>query len=149
MLSRLVRTLALVLVLATGVTFGAPTEADAGQRGHVLEKRVIGRSVKGRDINAWHLDNSSGRGPTVVLIATMHGNEGAPRGILDSLRRGGAVRGVDLWLVPVYNPDGLAAHHRRNAHGVDLNRNYPYHWAPLTGSYFSGPKPASEIEYQL
>jgi murein peptide amidase A len=145
-LSRLVRTLALVLVLATGVTFGAPTEADAGQRGHVLEKRVIGRSVKGRDINAWHLDNSSGRGPTVVLIATMHGNEGAPRGILDSLRRGGAVRGVDLWLVPVYNPDGLAAHHRRNAHGVDLNRNYPYHWADLDGNYESGPRPGSEPE---
>ena len=56
------------------------------------------------------------------------------------------MHGIDLWVVPAYNPDGLARGTRRNAHGVDLNRNYPYHWAPLTGSYYSGPEPASEPE---
>ncbi len=44
-------------------------------------------------------------------------------------------------MVPVYNPDGLARHTRKNAHGVDLNRNYPYRWADLDGSYESGPGP--------
>ena len=115
----------------------------------MLETRVLGKSVRGRPITAWHMDNTADgkrKGPTVVLIATMHGNEGAPRQILRSLRGGKSIHGVDLWLVPVYNPDGLAAHSRRNAHGVDLNRNYPYHWADLDGNYESGPRPASEPE---
>ena len=115
---------------------------------HVLESRVLGRSVRGRPITAWHMDNLAEKrqGPTVVLIATMHGNEGATQQILQSLRDGRAINGVDLWLVPVYNPDGLAAGHRRNAHGVDLNRNYPYEWADLDGNYESGPRPGSEPE---
>ena len=69
-----------------------------------------------------------------------------PTAILRTLRDGKSVHGIDLWVVPAYNPDGLARGTRRNAHGVDLNRNYPYHWAPLTGSYYSGPRPASEPE---
>ena len=115
----------------------------------MLEQRVLGHSVRGRPIRAWHMENGAeGRhsGPTVVLIAAMHGNEGAPRQILRSLRGGKAISGVDLWLVPAYNPDGLARNSRRNARGVDLNRNYPYHWADLDGSYESGPRPASEPE---
>ena len=82
----------------------------------------------------------------MVLIAGMHGNEPAPTAILRTLRDGRSVHGIDLWVVPRYNPDGLAAGSRRNARGVDLNRNYPYHWAPLTGSYYSGPRPRSEPE---
>jgi protein MpaA len=117
--------------------------APAERTNHVLEQRVLGKSVRGREIRAWHMDNADGKrkGPTVVLVATMHGNEGAPRQILQSLRDGRAIHRVDLWLVPIYNPDGLAAHSRRNARGVDLNRNYPYHWADLDGSYESGPRP--------
>ena len=138
----------LVVVPTPGPASAAP--APEPQRGnHVLEQRVIGKSVGGREIRAWHMENAKqGRrlGPTVVLIATMHGNEGAPRQILQSLRVGKAIRGADVWLVPVYNPDGLAAHGRRNARGVDLHRNYPYPCADLAGSYESGPRPASEPE---
>ena len=47
---------------------------------------------------------------------------------------------------PHYNPDGTARHTRQNAHGVDLNRNYPYHWKRLTGATNSGPRAASEPE---
>jgi protein MpaA len=156
-MARLAQSLTVLALLAAPVagsvvvpqpTSAAPAPA-AERGGHVLEQRILGRSVRGREIRAWHLDNTKdGRnpGPTVVLIATMHGNEGAPRQILRSLRGGRGVHGADLWLVPVYNPDGLAAHGRRNAHGVDLNRNYPYHWADLDGSYESGPHPGSEPE---
>jgi hypothetical protein len=153
--SRLARSLVAAAALSAAVVpLGVPpTSAEpqpaAARSGQILEVRVLGKSARGRPINAWHLDDrpiDGRRGPTVVLIATMHGNEGAPRKILQTLRGARAIHGVDVWVVPVYNPDGLAAHHRRNAHGVDLNRNYPYHWADLDGNYESGPHPASEPE---
>jgi murein peptide amidase A len=144
-----VRRLVACLVVALAITLlGGPAQADTR---HVLEKRVIGESVRGRPITAWHLANyAKGKrtGPTVVLMSTMHGNEPATRRILESLRDGRALRGIDLWVLPVLNVDGLAAGSRRNAHGVDLNRNFPYDWAPLTGSYYSGSGPASEPETQ-
>jgi predicted deacylase len=100
--------------------------------------------VQGRKIVAYHLGQPGKK--KVVLISLMHGNEPAPRRILTSLVDGPPVHGVNLWVVPVYNPDGFAHHTRKNAHGVDPNRNYPYKWAPLNGNYESGRKPASEPE---
>lgn len=86
------------------------------------------------------------------LVVTVVAHPGAahaapaePR-ILESLRDGPAVSGVDLWAIPTYNPDGLARGSRRNARGVDLNRNFPYRWADLDGSYESGARPRSEPE---
>ncbi|MTB85282.1 hypothetical protein GGQ24_13155 [Nocardioides sp. zg-578] len=140
----------LAAVLTTATTApAAPAAAEkaAAERPAVVGKRVLGTSVEGRDIVAWHLGEPGGPGvPTVVLISTMHGDEPATRHILRSLRDGDPVVGVDLWVVPTYNPDGLAAGTRRNARGVDLNRNYPYRWADLDGRYESGPKAASEPE---
>ena len=54
----------------------------------------------------------------------------------------------NLWLIPVLNPDGLAAGTLGNAHGVDLNRNFPYRWRHLGGSgtFNSGPSRLSEPE---
>ena len=111
----------------------------------MLERRLLGRSARGRPITAWHLGERDAE-PTVVLISTMHGNEPATRRILTSLRDGPPIRGVDLWVVPTYNPDGLARRTRKNGRGVDLNRNYPYRWADLDGNYESGPRPRSEPE---
>jgi predicted deacylase len=110
----------------------------------VLEKVVIGHSAKGRRITAYHLGEPGAE--KVVLISLMHGNEPAPRRILMNLVHGRRVHGIDLWVVPVYNPDGRARDTRRNAHGVDLNRNYPYKWIRQTGNYDSGPQPRSEPE---
>ena len=110
----------------------------------VVEHRVIGRSVQGRALHAWRLGEPGKR--RVVLLSTMHGNEPHTRQILTSLRDGRPIRGIDLWVVPVVNPDGLARHSRRNAHGVDLNRNFPHDWADLDGNYESGPRPGSEPE---
>jgi murein peptide amidase A len=110
----------------------------------VLERRVIGHSVRGRDLVAWHLGEPDTR--TYVLISTMHGNEPHTRAILQALRDGPAFDGINIWVLPTYNPDGLAAHSRKNAHGVDLNRNFPYDWRDLDGNYESGPRPGSEPE---
>jgi predicted deacylase len=141
-------TLLTTAALTAASLVALPGPADAARapldRPAVQEKRVIGHSVRGRPITAWRLGDR--RGPKVVLIATMHGNEGAPAQILRTLRDGRPIHGVNLWVIPTYNPDGLAAHTRKNAHGVDLNRNFPYYWANLDGSYESGPRPASEPE---
>ena len=141
-------TLLTMLALVVGALAAVPTTAHAAtapvDRGAVVEKRVIGHSVRGRPITAWRLGE---RGkPKVLLVATMHGDEGAPRQILATLRDGKPIHGLNLWVLPVYNPDGLAAHTRKNARGVDLNRNFPYHWADLDGSYESGPRAGSEPE---
>lgn len=138
----------LVAALATGLALGTPATTYAGRppvdRPAVVEARTIGHSVQGRPIKAFRLGE---RGkPKVLLISTMHGNEGHTRQILASLRDGRPIHGLNLWVLPVYNPDGLARHTRKNAHGVDLNRNFPYHWADLDGSYESGPRAGSEPE---
>ncbi len=101
--------------------------------------------MQGRPIVAWHLGEPGKR--RIVLVSSMHGNEHATSQILARLRDGRRyVRGIDLWVVPTYNPDGVARGTRRNARGVDLNRNYPYRWADLDGNYESGPRPGSEPE---
>ncbi|MGD9961049.1 M14 family zinc carboxypeptidase [Nocardioides sp.] len=133
--------------IAVGVAQPPPPRAavpSLATRPAVLETRVIGRSAKDRPIVAYRL-GKPGR-PVVLVISGMHGNEGAPRQILRSLRDGPPVRGIDLWILPSYNPDGLVRHTRKNAHGVDLNRNFPYSWRDLDGSYESGPRPGSEPE---
>ena len=131
--------LALALLPALLVLPWQPTAAADG-RPAVIGTRVIGHSVQGRQIVAWHLGEPGKK--KVVLISLMHGNEPAPRRILTNLRRRRhRCTTSNLWVVPVYNPDGLAHHTRKNAHGVDPNRNYPYKWARLTGNYDSGPKP--------
>lgn len=122
----------------------AALPAGPGDRPAVVEARTIGHSVKGRPIRAWRLGEPGRR--RIVLVSTMHGNEPHTRGILASLRDGRAIRGVDLWVIPTYNPDGLARGTRRNARGVDLNRNFPYKWADLDGNYESGRRPGSEPE---
>jgi protein MpaA len=146
--------LGILLTVATTLAAGslvatpgaAPSYAGPApvERPAVVERVVIGHSVRGRALTAWHLGEPGKR--RVLLMATMHGDEGKPRQILATLRDGRPIRGVDLWVVPVYNPDGLARGTRKNAHGVDLNRNFPYRWADLDGSYESGPRAGSEPE---
>ncbi len=142
----------LCLVLAlSGLAPAASTSAApvSAKPKAVLARTVIGTSVQGRDIVAYHLgEPQRPRVKTVVLLAAMHGNEAAPSQILRALVDGQPVVALDLWVVPTYNPDGVAAGTRKNANGVDLNRNFPYQWADLDGSYESGPKPASEPETQ-
>ncbi|MFB9313279.1 M14 family zinc carboxypeptidase [Nocardioides plantarum] len=135
----------LLLVVALVVPPGAPASA-AGDPA-AFEKRILGRSVGGRPIVAYHLGQPDRPGvKKVVLFSTMHGNERDTRLALAGLVKGPTVAGLDLWVVPVYNPDGYAAGSRRNARGVDLNRNFSYGWKDLDGNYESGSGPASEPE---
>ena len=143
--------LALAVVMAVPASASpaapAPEPASASasaQQDAVTGKRKLGESVDGRPIMAYRLGEPGQ--PRVVLISTMHGNEAHTRQVLRSLKDGRRIEGVDLWVVPTYNPDGLAAGTRKNSHGVDLNRNFPYNWTDLDGNYESGPHPKSEPE---
>ena len=112
--------------------------------------RVVGHSAQGRPIRAFRIgDPSSPR--KALVVGSIHGNEPAGLAVVRRLRHSD-VRGVDLWVVPTINPDGLAAGTRQNARGVDLNRNFPYRWrhagSPWS-QYYSGPRPLSEPETRL
>ncbi|GAB2746721.1 M14 family zinc carboxypeptidase [Nocardioides pakistanensis] len=130
---------------AADATTTVAAATSAPRRPAVVEQRVIGRSVKGRPIRAWRLGEPRSR-VKVVALASLHGDEAHPRMILDQLRDGRPVRGIDLWVVPAANPDGLRGRQRKNANGVDLNRNFPRAWVPQDGQTESGSGPASEPE---
>jgi protein MpaA len=108
----------------------------------------LGRSVRGRRIDAMalgDLDNPR----SVLVVGVIHGNEPAGLSITRRLTAERPRRESLLIVVPDLNPDGVAADTRQNAHGVDLNRNFPWRWRPLGGRgdlQYSGPRPLSEPE---
>jgi len=105
---------------------------------------VVGHSVQHRPIQVVHVP---GPGARVLVVGCIHGNEPAGIAVVRALER--AHPQADLWLVPVLNPDGIAADTRQNAHGVDLNRNFPSLWQHFGhpgSTYYSGSRPFSEPE---
>jgi protein MpaA len=110
-------------------------------------KVLVGQSVRSRAIVAYERGDPSA--PVTLVIGVIHGTEPAGLAVIRRLRTMPLPAGVHLWLVPAANPDGLAAGTRQNAHGVDLNRNWPVDWkhngVPWDG-YYSGPRPMSEPE---
>jgi len=137
---------AAVALAAAVLVPASAASTDPGAGTPVNERRIIGYSVAHRPIVAYRLGNSQAR-PTAVLLGQMHGDEHAGVILARSIVHGRrAVEGINLWVVPTMNPDGLAAGTRRNAHGVDLNRNFPVRWIRQHGDYNSGRRPASEPE---
>ena len=109
-------------------------------------RTVIGHSVRGRPIVAWVYGPSSAP-RKVLMIGVIHGNEQAGLAIAGAERKRRPPSGVQVWIVPELNPDGVAVDTRQNAHGVDLNRNFPYRWQYSSDpTFYSGPRPASEPE---
>jgi protein MpaA len=82
----------------------------------------------------------------VIVVGCIHGTEPEGRKVVADLAGMRPPPGVQLWLVATVNPDGLKHGTRGNAHGVDLNRNWPYDWRHLSAGYYSGPRPLSEPE---
>jgi protein MpaA len=133
----LARMLALVGVVVAASVLVAP----AGAR--VV---LLGHSWQGRPIRAVEIGEPTGT--PVLVVGCIHGNETGGIRIARALARL-SPRALDLWIVPVLNPDGVAAGTRQNARGVDLNRNFPWRWRPLNGGYESGPRPLSELEARV
>lgn len=133
-----------VAALAGGhVAGGAARRAAAGTV-------LLGRSVEGRPIVALRLGDPRSRRKALV-VGPIHGDEPGGLRVTAALRRMKRIGGVDLWLVERPNPDGLARGTRRNAHGVDLNRNFPRHWrrSSRASAYYGGPRPLSEPESRI
>jgi protein MpaA len=127
-----------------------PTIAHLPVRPPPLRARrfIIGYSVDGRAIYAIHLGD---RHPqrTLLVVGCIHGDESAGIAIARHLSTAPPRPATSLWIIPDLNPDGVAADTRQNARGVDLNRNFPWHWRPL-GIFgdlqYSGARPLSEPE---
>jgi len=123
---------------------------------------VIGQSVEGRPLEIFRF----GHGPIRrLIVAGIHGGyEWNTIALAQELKTHLAEhpelvpRQITLFLLPALNPDGEALSHsyegRANAHGVDLNRNWPAHWKEdwsRTGCWNylpigGGPQPGSEPE---
>lgn len=141
--------------------------AFASVRG--IREVVDGTSHEGRAIRRFELGDADAAQVSLVLggLHAMEwiGVETALAVAEDFSRR--SPGGERLVLLPLLNPDGYAKAERelragkrrftrRNARGVDLNRNFPTHWSrwhprarllPFLGG--PGPTPASEIETKV
>jgi hypothetical protein len=88
---------------------------------------VIGYSVLGRPIVASKFGTGNRR---YLFIGAHHGDEQQGEWALERFREflsanpSAIPAGVEVWIVPCLNPDGVVAGTRWNARGVNLNRNY-------------------------
>lgn len=114
---------------------------------NLIRSQVIGRSVKGRAITAYLVGDPKAT-ITDLVLGEMHGNEPAGVSTAMAIVNGPTISGRKFWVIPTMNPDGYAAGTRKNAHGVDLNRNFSYRWALVSRSSgeYGGPASFSEPE---
>ncbi len=128
------------------------TSSIVGSKSNAPSVEVFGHSAKGRRLMAYVF----GDGPNVTMIfGGFHQDEPASTAMVEAVRSYLAAhprewQGSTVVLVPRTNPDGARLYERTNAHGVDLNRNFPDAWSSISfGSrYNPGPAAASEPETQ-
>jgi murein peptide amidase A len=128
-------------------TSTSSTTSTVPRPGDFLGEETIGTSVQGRPITVIHRGTPGGA--VVLVVGVIHGDEDAGLPIVARLSQMPLPPGIDLWLMPMMNPDGQANQVRGNGHGVDLNRNFPWDWQPIShpGNWqYSGTGPASEPE---
>jgi protein MpaA len=116
----------------------------------VVRQRVtFGHSVEGDALVAVRIGNPAQERKALV-VGEIHGDEHEGREIVRELRRRWAnLTEVEIWTVVTVNPDGHTRDTRKNARGVDLNRNFSYDWmggVPSSSGYYPGPGPFSEPE---
>lgn len=136
-------------ILLAVFTFGcAVPNAPAPSGKRVVQVQIIGHSVQGRPIEM----HTFGNGPKPVLVmAAIHGDEttsvNIARGLLDELRI--KPTAAPVVIIPVANPDGLAAGTRTNVNKIDLNRNFPsknFNQRAPGRTFRGGATPGSEPE---
>jgi hypothetical protein len=111
--------------------------------GDGVRSELVGESTRGLPIRAFTL--GSGR-PRILVVGSVHGTEPAGSVVATRLLHARPPARGTITVVQDLNPDGQAAKRRANARGVDLNRNFPGTWQPISTA---GPAPASEVETQV
>ena len=105
-----------------------------------------GASVEGRPLVAEHRGDADAP-RRVLVVGAIHGDEPAGPRIAAAVLRDEPPEGTQVWVVRNLNPDGARRRSRQNAHGVDLNRNFPHRWRRASRDrYWPGPHAASEPE---
>ena len=121
----------------------APITTQPGPR-----EITIGMSHLGRPIVAVQIQDSPHR--PVIAVGSIHGDESMGLEVVERLRNSPDIpEGLNLWVIPTVNPDGLAASVRGNARGVDLNRNFAtddWRFVGQGSEKYSGEAAASEVE---
>lgn len=121
----------------------APTDTTAQQTPEAAksavrsEMSVIGKSVEGKDILAYHYGSNDAGAKELLIVGGIHGSYSANTAkVADEavawLKTNPSVvpANVSVTVIPNVNPDGLAKSAQRfNANNVDLNRNFDCDWA--------------------
>lgn len=120
--------------------FQAEMQATAAAHPQICRLVSAGQSVQGRNIWFMHITDNPDvdeNEPEFRYTSTVHGDEVTGMemcrrlihlltdsyGIDPTLTS--YVDGIDIWINPIHNPDGFVAISRYNAHGVDINRDFP------------------------
>lgn len=116
----------------TGITVtGVAEEVDSWAELGGFAIQSLGQSARGREVRSVTI----GAGPAKVLAwSQMHGDESTHTAVLLDLMHFLAtqpghevvdwlLQNVTLILIPMLNPDGAEANTRRNAQGIDINRD--------------------------
>ncbi len=142
----------LLVVAVIGITLAVKIWQDTSPKtiaGGCQETISVGKSFNGVEITACKLIGSTIESEDALLvIGTVHGDEPDGKRVVDELMSEAVPAGTEIWVLRDANPDGAELVTRRNANGVDLNRNFPVNWVasdPAARTY-SGPSPASEPE---
>lgn len=140
-----------MLVSALAVVPAPDASPLSGRDKTVGRTTVAGRSADRRPIEV--IERGDPDSPAKMLVVgCIHGDEPAGIAVTEQLERTPLPPETDVWIVEDANPDGVAVGRRTNAHGVDLNRNFPWRWRaqgkPGDRNY-PGPRPLSEPESRL
>lgn len=110
----------------------------------LIDVETIGKSSAGRNLYLVHINRRPHESQTrVFLYAQQHGNEVSGKDALLGLIAQVAMDPqhipleVDLWLLPMFNPDGAEADQRENGAGADLNRDHQRLAQPETRAFYA------------
>lgn len=125
-----------------------PADFDDGPRVTVLTT-----SVAGVEIRLHRFPASEPNKVNILLFAGIHGNEQSTVAVMkkfvEELDNSKRPLPVNVYVVPLANPDGFEVRSRTNANKVDLNRNFPAkNWKTSLRKtqFWNGPSPLSEPE---
>ncbi|HPI76062.1 MAG TPA: M14 family metallopeptidase, partial [bacterium] len=133
----------------------------------------IGKSVQGRPIYFFKISRPGEKAKSEALVAAnIHGNEWIGNRVAMSMAKrilrdkasdpwiSSLLDDVDFWFLPCINPDGYVrtweeldnddaewAHMRKNANGVDLNRNFPLPAERTVDMDLAGSNDPAHIRY--